>query len=96
MNGDRRGRRSHLRSIEVMNVTQTGQRPDDETYSLTAEIARLFDVAGREDEAIRLLDGCMTRLHEVQQAKAELKGLTTRELRAALEFRHQALGGEPA
>jgi len=51
---------------------------------------------GREDEAIRLLDGCMTRLHEVQQAKAELKGLTARELREALEFRRQALGGEPA
>ena len=96
MNGDRRGRRSHLRSIEVMNVTQTGHRPGDETDRPTAEIARLFDVAGREDEAIRLLDGCMTRLHEVQQAKAALKGLTARELREALEFRQQALGGEPA
>jgi hypothetical protein len=96
MNGDRRGRRSHLRSIEVMNVTQTGHRPGDETDRPTAEIARLFDVAGREDEAIRLLDGCMTRLHEVQQAKAALKGLTARELREALEFRHQGLRGEPA
>jgi hypothetical protein len=38
----------------------------------------------------------MTRLHEVQQAKAALKGLTARELRKALEFRHQELGGEPA
>jgi hypothetical protein len=96
MNGDRWGRRSHLRSVEVMNVTQTGHRPGDETDLSTAELARLFDVAGREDEAIRLLDGGMTRLHEVQQAKAELKGLTVRELREALEFRHQALGGEPA
>ena len=96
MNGDRRGRRSHLRSIEVMNVTQIGHRPGDETDRPTAEIARLFDVAGREDEAIRLLDGCMTRLHEVQQAKAALKGLTARELREALEFRYQELGGEPA
>ena len=50
----------------------------------------------REDEAIRLLDGCMTRLHEVQQAKAPLKGLTACELREALEFRHQGLRGEPA
>ena len=96
MNGDRRGRHSHLRSIEVMNVTQTGHRPGDETDRPTAEIARLFDVAGRQDEAIRLLDGGMTRLHEVQQAKAALKGLTARELREALEFRHQELGGEPA
>jgi len=96
MNGDRRGRRSHLRSIEVMNVTQTGHRPGDETDRPTAEVARLFDVAGREDETIQLLDGCVTRLHEVQQAKAALKGLTARELRKALEFRHQELGGEPA
>ena len=96
MSGDRRGRRSHLRSVEVMKVTQTGYRPGDETERPTAEIARLFDVAGREDEAIRLLDDCMTRLHEVQQAKAELKGLTARELREALELRHQSLGGEPA
>jgi hypothetical protein len=96
MNGDRRGRRSHLRPIEVINVTQTGHRPGDETDRPTAEIARLFDVAGREDEAIQLLDNCMTRLHEVQQAKAALKGLTARELREALEHRHQGLRGEPA
>jgi hypothetical protein len=96
MSGDRRGRRPHLRSVEVMNVTQTGHRPGDGTDRPTAEIARLFDVAGREDEAIRLLDGCVTRLHEVQQVKAELKQLTARELRDALELRHQSLGGEPA
>ena len=96
MNGDRRGRRSHLRSIEVMNVTQTRQSRGDETDRPTAEIARLFDIAGREDEAIRLRDGCMARLHQVQQAKAALKGLTARELRKALEFRRQGLGGEPA
>jgi hypothetical protein len=96
MSGDRRGRQSHLRSIEVMNVIQINQRPGTETNRATAEVARLFDVAGREDETIRLLDGCMTRLHEVQQAKAALKGLTASELRAALEFRRQALGGEPA
>ena len=48
MNRDRRARRTHLRSIEVMKVTQTGHRPGDETDRPTAEIARLFDVAGRE------------------------------------------------
>jgi len=96
MNGDRRGRRSHLRSIEVMNVTQTGQRPSGETDRSTAEIARLFDVAGREDEAIRLFHGGVTRLHQVQLARSALKGLTTCELRVALEFRRQALRGEPA
>ena len=96
MNGDRRGRRSHLRSIEVMNVTQTRQSRGDETDRPTAEIARLFDVAGREDEAIRLFHGGVTRLHQVQLARSALKGLTTCELRVALEFRRQALRGEPA
>jgi len=96
MNGDRRGRRSHLRSIEVMNVTQTRQSRGDETDRPTAEIARLFDVAGREDETIPLFHGCLTRLHEVQQARSALKGLTASELGAALELRRQGLGGEPA
>ena len=96
MSDDRRVRRSHLRSIEVMNVSQINQRSGAETERATAEIARLFDVASREDEAIRLLDGCMTRLHEVQQAKAALKGLSASELRAALEFRRQAYRGESA
>jgi len=62
----------------------------------TAEIVRLFDVAGREDDAIRQLDGCVARLHEVQQAKAALKGLSAAQLRAALELRRQAPPGEPA
>jgi hypothetical protein len=79
-----------------MKVTQTDHRPGGRTDRSTAEVARLFDVAGREDEAIRLLDGCMARLHEVQQAKAVLKGLTAAELWAALEFRRQGLRGEPA
>jgi len=79
-----------------MNVTHTGPRPGGETDRLAAQIARLFDVTGWEDEAIRLPDGCMPRLHEVQQAKAALNGLTAPELRAALELRRQELGGEPA
>ena len=62
----------------------------------TAEIVRLFDVAGREDDAIRQLDGCVARLHEVQRAKAALKGLSAAQLRAALELRRQAPPGEPA
>ena len=93
MNRDRPGRRSHLRSIEVMNVTQIGQRSGGETDRSTAEIARLFDVAAWEDEAIRLPDACMSRRHEV---KAALKRLTSCGLRPVLEFRRQALGGEPA
>ena len=96
MNGDRRGRRSHLRSIEVMDVTQTDHRPGNETDRPTAEIARLFDLAGRQDETIWRLDGCVTALHEVRQAKVALKRVTACELRAALKLGRQGLGGEPA
>lgn len=93
MNRDRRGRRSHLRSTEVMNVTQIGQKSGGETDRSTAEIARLFDVAGWKDEAIRLPDACMSRRHEV---KAALKRLTSCGLRPVLEFRRQVPGGETA
>ena len=62
----------------------------------TAEIARLLEVAGGEGEALSELDGCVARLHEVQQAKAALAGLTVAQLRAGLEFRRQPLRGEPA
>ena len=93
MNRERRGRLSHLWSIEVMKVTQTGQRSGGETDRLAAEIARLFDVAGWEDEAIRLPDACLSRRHEV---KVALKRLTCCGLRPVLEFRRQSLGGEPA
>lgn len=67
----------------------TGQRS-------TEQVARLFEIAGREDDALRLLDGCVAQLHEVQEAKAALKMLPAAELRAALEFRRRALGGELA
>ena len=80
----------------MMNVTQTRPSRGDKSDRPTAEIARMFDVAGREDEAIRLLDGCMTRLHQAQLARSALKALTAFELRAALEFRRQLPRGEPA
>lgn len=56
------------------------------------QVAHLFDIAGREDEALRQLDGCVAQLHQVQAAKAALKQLTPAEVRAALEFRHATLG----
>lgn len=91
--GDRREWPRHLRVVEVM--TMTDPSPEAEQRS-TAEVARLFDVAGREDDAIAQLDGCVARLREVQQAKAALKSLPAAELRAALEFRRRTLGGELA
>lgn len=98
---DRQQHHRHLRSVEVITVTKTtGTWPAAEHRQgpgrSTAAIAALFDGAGREEEAIRQLDGCMARLHEVQRAKAQLKALSASELRAALEFRCVALGGEPA
>ena len=54
----------------------------------TTEIAHLFDVAGREDDAIHRLDGCAADLHEIQAAKVALSRCTSTELRAALALRH--------
>ena len=59
----------------------------------TAEIARLFEVASREDEAIYRLDGCMAALREVQAARLALKAFTPAELRAALTHRRRTLDG---
>jgi hypothetical protein len=101
MNGDRRTRPGHLRVVEVITVTDDNRDPTpDATLQAgrrsAADVAHLFEIAGREDEAIRLLDGCVAQLREVQQAKAALKTLPAADLRAALEFRRRALGGELA
>lgn len=106
--GDRSPGRTPLRSVEVMNVDESPQPnrnnsmhgaaagPPDEEQKATAEIARLFDLAARENEAIAMLDGSMARLHEVQRAKAALTGLSAAEIRAALQHRCQTLTGETA
>ena len=96
MNGDRPRRRRRLQVLEVMTMTQTGPRRGEQADRPPAEIVRLFDVLARQDDAIRLLDGALTRLREVQQAKAALRGLSAAELRAALQLRRAALGSEPA
>jgi len=59
-----------------------------------AQIEMLVAVAGSEAGALAELDGCVTRLHEVQHAKAALARLDAGSLRAALETRPVALGGE--
>ena len=62
----------------------------------TEEIARLFEVAGRENDAVHRLDGCVAELHEVLAAKSAMHRFTAAELRAALEQRRQTLaGGRP-
>jgi hypothetical protein len=56
------------------------------------EIAELFDIAGRETDAIRKLTGCTKQLHEVQAAKRALATLTPGEVRAAPEYRRASVG----
>lgn len=63
---------------------------DDEKRT-PAQIAQLFEIARREGEAVRQLDGCVAMFNEVQQAKAALKSLTPAEVREALEYRRLTL-----
>lgn len=93
MTSDRRGRLRRLRVVEVMTVSEHDQASGEHS---AAQIARLFDIAGREDEALALLDGCVSQLREVRAAKEALTMLPAAELRAALEFRRRARGGELA
>jgi hypothetical protein len=66
---------------------------DHDGHRSPEEIAELFEIAGRETEAIRQLSGCVAELLEVQAAKDGLKALTPAEVRAALALRHPALRG---
>jgi len=63
------------------------------------EIAQLFEIAGREteamSEAIQQLSGCVDQLLEVHAAKQALMTLTPAEVRAALELRRLSVGGAP-
>lgn len=90
MSSDRRSRARRLRVVEVIPVTDHDHTPEPRS---TADVARLFDIAGGEDEALALLDGCLCRLREVQAAKVALTMLPAEQLRAALEFRRRALSG---
>ena len=58
------------------------------------EVAALFDLAAGagEPEVIAALDGCVERIHGVQQAKADLSGLSAEEIRAAPEYRRRPDG----
>lgn len=76
-------------------MTNHSSGQDDGTPAGTRspeEIAELFDLVGRETEAIRQLTGCVEQLHEVQAAKKALAGLSPGEVRAALAYRRLAAG----
>lgn len=72
------------------SVTSLGER------RASAEVARLFDLAAREPEAIRQLDGCVALLREVQAAKTALTRLSPDQLRAGLARRRQILTSDTA
>ncbi len=64
------------------------------TVSEHAEIESWMALAGSAAGALADLDGCVARLHEMQHAKAALARLDSTSLRAALEARRAALGGD--
>ena len=64
---------------------------DDSSEPATAEIARLFEVAAREDDAIQRLEACVADLHAVQTARTALGRFSAAELRAALNRRRNTL-----
>lgn len=64
---------------------------NDDGWRSPREIAELFEITGRESEAIRRLSGCVAQLVEVQAARESLKALTAAEVRAALEYRRLRL-----
>ena len=99
MTGDHRAGVARLRSVEV-RPAMTEQTTNActaagcwtaaiENGRSTAEIARLFEVASREDEAIYRLDSCMADLREVQAARLALTAFTPAEL----AYRRRPLDG---
>jgi hypothetical protein len=79
---ERQRRPRRLRPVKaVMTMT------NENVQRSPQEIAELFEIAGRETEAIRRLRGCVSDLLEVQAAKESLRALTPAEVRAALVYR---------
>ena len=56
-----------------------------------AEVATLFELMGREGEALGQLDGGVSLLHQVQAAKAALGRLSPEQMRAGLRHRQALL-----
>ena len=92
MTGDHQ---TSVRRLWLVEVVPT-MRDEAKVGRSTEEIARLFEVAGREDEAIGRLDGCMAELREVRAARLALTAFTPAELQAALAYRRRRLDGRTA
>jgi hypothetical protein len=89
-NRDRSHRPTTHRRLEVLEPM--ANTLDDGESRTPEKIAELFAIAGRETETIEQLTGCVARQHEVQAANAQLVGLTSAEVRAALELRPCDIG----
>ncbi|MDN5894108.1 hypothetical protein BSP109_02211 [Brevibacterium sp. Mu109] len=71
-----------------MTMQHTGDQAGHQSdHRSPEEIANLFDVVGREGEAIRQLSGCVEDLRAVQAAKQTLSTVSPAQVRAALEYR---------
>lgn len=95
MRSDRRAAATALGLVEAvreMSETGSGTPVGAQRARSADEIAELFEVAGREGEAIRQLGGCVALFDEVQRAKEALMRLSPAEVRAGLERRRLALG----
>ena len=58
-----------------------------------AEVARLFDVMARGEDAIATLEQAVRTLLEAQRARAMLASLPPSDIRAGLLYRAQARAG---
>jgi len=84
---EHRGSRRRLQL--VMNTNDADLSPAD----LSAEeVARLFEVAGREQQAIAEMDACWEKLRVSHRAKARLEHLTPSEVHDAIARSRQVLG----
>lgn len=81
---ERQSRSHFLGSVEVVKPMQTDGR-----WQEPAQVAELFEIASREDEAIRVLRAGFADLLEAQEAKQSIKDLTASEISAFLEYRRR-------
>jgi len=80
--GEHRGSRRLLRL--VMDTDDADLSPE--------EVARLFEVAGMEQQTIAEMDACWERLRASHRAKERLEHLTPSEVHDALARSRQVLG----
>lgn len=79
-----------------MRRLQLVMNTDDDANLSSEEIARLFEVAGMEQQTIAEMDACWEKLRASHRAKERIQHLTPSEIRDALASSRQVLLGEDA